>query len=332
MDKVIIYGLGIEGRNIVESMYGLEDELGLEIVALLDKAEVTRRFHYPVYRPDSLLALTYDYILVTSERYYDEIKKELTEKYAIVPERVILWHSWLVGRGRKRYYCNLCSRNMPLMLKAGYESPVFSVKKIVGGGSRDAAVCPFCHSYDRNRWVQYVLEHKTEIYRKPFRILHFAPEAMIGSKLRTMHQGEYITADIDASGVDRVEDITDISFTDRTFDYILCNHVLEHIKAERQALSELKRCLKDDGKIIFSVPICWEEKTVEDEEIHTEEQRLIEYGQKDHVRLYGNDLKDRLEKNGFRVTMYRVGTELDREQIEYMRLLAEDTVWILEKK
>ena len=331
MDKAVVYGLGIEGRNIVESMYGLEEELGLEIVALVDKAEVKKEFRYPVYKPDSLLGMPYDYVLVTAQRYYDEIKKELIEKYAVKQEQIFLWHNWLVGRGKRRYYCNVCYHDMPLMLKAGYESPVFSVKKIVGGGSRDAAVCPFCHSYDRNRWVQYVLEHKTEIYERQSKILHFAPETMIEQKLRAVHQGEYITADINAVGVDRIEDITDISFKDGIFDYIICNHVLEHIKAEEKALSELKRCLKDDGKIIFSVPICWEEKTVEDERIHTDEQRLMEYGQEDHVRLYGNDLKERLEKSGFRVILCRVGRELTGEQIEHMRLLVEDTVWILEK-
>ena len=52
---------------------------------------------------------------------------------------------------------------------------------------------------------------------------------------------------------------------------------------------------------------------MEDERIHTDEQRLMEYGQEDHVRLYGNDLKERLEKSGFRVILCRVGRELTGE-------------------
>ena len=102
MDKAVVYGLGIEGRNIVESMYGLEEELGLEIVALVDKAEVKKEFRYPVYKPDSLLGMPYDYVLVTAQRYYDEIKKELIEKYAVKQEQIFLWHKWRVGRGKRR--------------------------------------------------------------------------------------------------------------------------------------------------------------------------------------------------------------------------------------
>ena len=65
----------------------------------------------------------------------------------------------------------------------------------------------------------------------------------------------YITADIEAGRADRVEDITHISFPDKYFDYIIYNHVLEHIKDEKAAFMELKRCIKTDGKVVFSVPI-----------------------------------------------------------------------------
>ena len=90
MDKAVVYGLGIEGRNIVESMYGLEEELGLEIVALVDKAEVKKEFRYPVYKPDSLLGMPYDYVLVTAQRSYDEIKKELIEACRAWEETLLL--------------------------------------------------------------------------------------------------------------------------------------------------------------------------------------------------------------------------------------------------
>lgn len=36
------------------------------------------------------------------------------------------------------------------------------------------------------------------------------------------------------------------------FDYIICNHVMEHIANEEQAVSEIKRVLKTNGKWIFS--------------------------------------------------------------------------------
>ncbi len=329
MEKVIIYGMGINGQRLMKSVFNIGKDSEIEILALMDKAEIKASFPYPVLYPDSLVQLSYDYIVVTSEQYYEEIKNELTVKYAIQPEKIILWRTWLYQS--KNHYCCLCGHTMPVMLKFGQESPAFHSKKIVGGGIRWSR-CVFCGSLDRNRWVQYVLEHKTDIYTRLTRVLHFAPEPMIREKLRAEHCGEYITADIDAEKkVDRIEDITNISFSNDTFDFIICNHVMEHIKAEAKAFSELKRCLKTGGKVIFSVPVCWEQKTAEDDAVTSEEQRLIEYGQKDHVRLYGNDLKQRLETHGFKVSMYRVDQELTKEEIKRMCLIPEDTVWILEK-
>lgn len=139
----------------------------------------------------------------------------------------------------------------------------------------------------------------------------------------------YITADIEAGRADRVEDITHINFPDKYFDYIICNHVLEHIKDEKQAFMELKRCIKEDGKVFFSVPICWEIDTYENDSVETDEDRLIEYGQKDHVRLYGRDLKERLAQFGFYADYYQVKNVLPEEEIATMRLIPEDTIWIL---
>lgn len=332
MDRIIIYGLGNIGKNIAECIPEYEKELAVEVIALVDKAKVAGQFQYPVLRPDDLVTLLYDYILVTSPKYYDEIKEELTEKYEISEDRITSWGKWVVGRGNRRYYCNLCSQNLPLMLKFGHESPVFSSKKIIGGGVRNLAVCPFCGSLDRNRWVEYVLENETKIYAKKSDILHFAPEAAIEARMRTLHQERYITADIEVGRADRVIDITGIDFPDDSFDYIICNHILEHIKDEAKAFYELQRCLREDGEIIFSVPVCWEEKTIEDDTVNTDEKRLLVYGQKDHVRLYGNDLGERLEKYGFETKLCRVDEKLSKEQIERMCLIPEDAVWVLKKK
>ena len=46
-----------------------------------------------------------------------------------------------------------------------------------------------------------------------------------------------------------------MQFEDESFDYIIMNHVLEHIMDEQAALYELKRCLKDTGILILSFPV-----------------------------------------------------------------------------
>ena len=43
------------------------------------------------------------------------------------------------------------------------------------------------------------------------------------------------------------------------------------------------------------------EKTYEDKSITSENNRCIHYGQGDHVRYYGRDFRQRIEKNGLKL-------------------------------
>jgi len=51
-----------------------------------------------------------------------------------------------------------------------------------------------------------------------------------------------------------------LPFADHCFDKIICSEVLEHIPEYRQALSEIHRVLKPDGRFAMSVPRFWPEK------------------------------------------------------------------------
>jgi ubiquinone/menaquinone biosynthesis C-methylase UbiE len=44
-------------------------------------------------------------------------------------------------------------------------------------------------------------------------------------------------------------------FEDNFFDVIICNHVLEHVKDDQKAMSELFRVLNPKGIAILQVPI-----------------------------------------------------------------------------
>ena len=97
-------------------------------------------------------------------------------------------------------------------------------------------------------------------------------------------------------------DITDIPFEKDTFDFILCNHVLEHVPDDKLAMSELYRVMKKGGNGIFQVPIDYGRATTyEDWTITTPEERKKAFGQHDHVRWYGQDYKLRLHEAGFSV-------------------------------
>lgn len=84
-------------------------------------------------------------------------------------------------------------------------------------------------------------------------------------------------------------DILDIPYRNNFFDYVIINHVLEHITDIKKAISEVKRVLKPNGKLILSFPICTDMDTLELPEPLTDNERLEIYGQKDHVRLFGRD-------------------------------------------
>jgi ubiquinone/menaquinone biosynthesis C-methylase UbiE len=45
-----------------------------------------------------------------------------------------------------------------------------------------------------------------------------------------------------------------LAFQDRVFDLVLCSEVLEHLPAPERALQEMRRVLKDSGRIVLSTP------------------------------------------------------------------------------
>jgi predicted SAM-dependent methyltransferase len=142
--------------------------------------------------------------------------------------------------------------------------------------------------------------------------LHIAPEKGLEKRLRKQH-GDYLTADLYEQDVMVKMDITDIQFADGSFDVILCNHVLEHVPDDRKAMSELHRVLRPGGWGILQVPISkLLRSTYEDSSITTDAGREQAFGQSDHVRIYGPDYRERLERAGFDVDIYDWTTEIER--------------------
>jgi SAM-dependent methyltransferase len=56
-----------------------------------------------------------------------------------------------------------------------------------------------------------------------------------------------------------VGDATNLPFSDRCFDKLICSEVLEHIPDYRSALQEIRRVLKPGGILAISVPRFWTE-------------------------------------------------------------------------
>ena len=170
--------------------------------------------------------------------------------------------------------------------------------------------CPNCGSHERHRLLWKYLHNENQILnKKNIRILHFAPEKFFYNLFSKKDNIEYVPVDLfpeiyNYKGKIKINkvDITNIPFENNYFDFIICNHVLEHIPDDYLAMSELFRVLKKDGFGILQVPIDYNrEKTYEDFKITDPKEREIAFGQLDHVRWYGRDYPERLKTVGFKV-------------------------------
>lgn len=159
------------------------------------------------------------------------------------------------------------------------------------------ATCPTCGSLERHRLMGLYLERWPELIRGKA-ILHFAPEAAITRLVSQYSPGKYLTADLEPGRGDIVLSIEDIQLPER-FDIVIVSHILEHVN-DRAALHSVYKILNSNGLAIIMVPIVegWA-ITYENSDIKTEADRRRHFGQEDHVRMYGRDLRDRIRSAGF---------------------------------
>ena len=175
-------------------------------------------------------------------------------------------------------------------------------------------MCWQCGSYPRNRAMKLVLDDIISNTDKPLEMLHIAPEACLREWLRKNEKVEYTAGDKRAAGYyypDYVQNlnILNLPFDDNSFDFVVCSHVLEHIIDDGQAMDELRRVLRPDGCAIIQVPLDYDSPlTVEEKpaDHFTPQQRLEKFGQFDHVRIYGTDFFDRMQRHGLPVSRIKM--------------------------
>ena len=161
-----------------------------------------------------------------------------------------------------------------------------------------------------------------------YSMLHFAPEYFIQRRFKRLPDLRYVSADLDSPlAMDRV-DITRMPYEERSFDVVICSHVLEHVGDDLQALREMRRVLTPSGRAIVMSPIDWtRELTLEDPSVTAPEDRHRVFGQSDHVRLYGRDFQERLKAAGFDVSVERYLERLDEGLIRRYGLRREDALF-----
>ena len=226
-----------------------------------------------------------------------------------------------VGRGRE---CPVCGTKRRKFLPYGYVT------------SRDNALCPNCLSLERHRLLWLWLQRESDLFERRPRLLHVAPEVCLMRHLRKAYKGheeDYVTADLESPLADLHFDIQHIPLADESFDVVFCNHIMEHVEDDLQAMREIHRVMRrGEGWGVILSPVELErEKTFEDDSITDPEERTLIFGQYDHRRVYGRDYADRLREAGFEVEDLNYAAILTAEERERYAL-PKDHLYIVRKR
>lgn len=157
-----------------------------------------------------------------------------------------------------RGFCYVCRQKVLFSFDYLYS---YEIKGVVTPNWRERLICPVCFLNSRMRSsihlfeyllnpekensIIYISEQVSPLYSWLFR--NYAN--VTGSEFF----GEYFPSGTSRHGI-RNEDITSLSFSDDTFDYILSFDIFEHIPNVQKAFGECFRVLKPGGSLFFTVP------------------------------------------------------------------------------
>jgi predicted SAM-dependent methyltransferase len=213
----------------------------------------------------------------------------------------------------KRHYCPICNS---------------SVRAFMRFGPLQAEWCPVCTAMRRHRMLWVFLQQRTNLFDgRPKRMLHVAPEVALEPTLKRIPKLDYVTADLNDPHVMDLQDITNLTYEDESFDVIACSHVLEHVPDDRAAMREMFRVLRPGGWAVIMVPYAADTVTDEDSSITDPAERETRFGQFDHVRYYGSDIVDRLEEAGLHVDVVTAHELLDADELGRVQVDAGETVF-----
>lgn len=218
--------------------------------------------------------------------------------------------------------CPVCERSFSKFLSYGSDV-----------AHRENVLCPYDLTLERHRlmWL-YLKGHSNFFTANHLDVLHIAPEQCFHKLFKAQKNLNYLTGDLVSPIADLHFDLHAIPLEDNRFDVVFCNHVMEHVDDALQCMKELYRVMKPGGWAIMQVPQdTSRDSTYEDKSIVTPEEREKHYWQKDHVRLFGMDYPQWLEKAGFKVEVFDFKTKIGNELIQRYRLMENEIFYIFHK-
>ena len=219
------------------------------------------------------------------------------------------------------FYCPFCRGSFRKMIRWDPSDP-----------EDDNMVCPRCQSQSRHRLLNSYLTNETNLFDKPARLLHFAPEPFFFKMFERAANIDYVPVDMMMPSASIHVDIRSLPFPDKAFDAIICNHVLEHVVDDTTAIKELSRVLRPNGWAVVLVPIDYQRsETFEDPSVTDPLERLRLFGQSDHVRIYGRDYVDRLRSGDWSISELNYAEGIEPELKDRFALMQSEYLYIARK-
>lgn len=198
-----------------------------------------------------------------------------------------------------------------------------------GPCGRPEATCPRCGGLERHRFLSLLLGALAPDLRDLDIVVEISPSRQSTPLLDRLGARRRISLDLghDKRAVDALACLTALPLRDSSVDLLVCYHVLEHVPDDGAAMREIARVLSPRGIALIEVPIKGGVVTEEDPSASPDE-RLRRFGQRDHVRWYGDDFDDRLLAAGLSSTRVTPPTLVGDAAVEWFRLMAHEVVWV----
>jgi predicted SAM-dependent methyltransferase len=308
-----------EMLSIISVIYTMEGNL--------EKAAECIRFGLEINPDNADLNFNFGYIHELQENYIEALDAYQKAKLCCREESSAQYIKTIISNIKEklsgRHKCNICNNKFekfipwPLPISERLEK-----YNVVGSDIRNYS-CPVCGSNDRIRHL-YEYFNKLDLwglFTENSVVLHIAPEYLFQRIFTESIKVNYICGDLypNPSNKSMIKlDVTNIQFPENYFNFIMCNHVLEHVEEDTEAMKEFYRVLKPGGYAILQTPYSPEiSNSYEDSSIVTKADKNEHFGQEDHVRIYGLDLFERLESVGFKLQIIRNSKIFNIEECEY---------------
>ena len=150
---------------------------------------------------------------------------------------------------RYKLFYNFCSSCKTMSFKIYYS---LNNNSAINSDYNESGLCFSCGSSHRNRVIwKHIKEHLNGKVYLP------AGDGFLYHKLKNYVSicfSDYYTSEYDVLPGISHQNLTNLTFSDNSFDLIISEHIMEHVNDPKKAFNEIYRVLKKDGRYIFTIP------------------------------------------------------------------------------